>query len=114
MSWTCASCSSPPSSGRKAAPMSAPKSLLRAQHDAGADGGLDEGIGALLIDGIGGPVAGAVGRGDDGGFQRDQGVNHPSNAIMKEARPEMKATDHRMHLLDAGDRLGVMHGVDDT
>jgi hypothetical protein len=40
-----------------------------AQHNVGADGVLHEGIGALLIDGIGSPIAGTVGRGDDRGFQ---------------------------------------------
>ena len=84
------------------------------EHDAGANGVLDEGIGALLIDGIGGSVAGAVRRGNDGGFQCDQGIDHPSNAIMEERRPQMKTTDHRMYLLDAGDGLSVMHGIDNA
>jgi hypothetical protein len=40
------------------------------EHDAGADGILHERLGALLIDGIGRPVAGAVGGGNDGRLQR--------------------------------------------
>jgi hypothetical protein len=58
-----------------------------AEHNAGANGVLHESIGALLIDGIRGPVAGAVGRGDDGGFQCDQGIDHTSDAVMEERRP---------------------------
>src|SRR5215510_3722592 len=71
-----------------------PRELFGTEHDAGADSVLDEGVGTLLIDGIGGPVAGAVGRGDDGGCQCYQGIYHASNAIMEERRPQMKTTDH--------------------
>lgn len=81
---------------------------------AGADAGLDVGIGKLAGEQVDGPPAGAVARNDEGRVDGDQFGDGAPDDWLEEATGEMQATDEGVDGVDAGQVLGVAQDVDDA